>query len=84
MLDDGIVRIVHGEPDTPVPPDAVTVQDTYEIGMQDQAFLGPEAGLAYPLEDGAVRLEVATQWLHSDREQVAAALALPEVPPGVH
>ena len=46
--------------------------------MQDQAFLGPEAGLARPLEDGGVLLEVATQWLHLDREQVAAALALPE------
>jgi CO/xanthine dehydrogenase Mo-binding subunit len=46
--------------------------------MQDQAFLGPEAGLARPLEDGGVQLEVATQWLHLDREQVAAALALPE------
>jgi CO/xanthine dehydrogenase Mo-binding subunit len=72
------VRIVHGEPDAPAPPGAVTVRDTYQIGMQDQAFLGPEAGLAYPLQDGAVRLEVATQWLHLDREQVAAALALPE------
>jgi CO/xanthine dehydrogenase Mo-binding subunit len=69
------VRIVHGDPATTGP---VTVRGSYEVGMQDQAFLGPEAGLARPLEDGGVQLEVATQWLHLDREQVAAALGLPE------
>jgi CO/xanthine dehydrogenase Mo-binding subunit len=69
------VRIVHGDPATDGP---VTVHGSYEVGMQDQAFLGPEAGLARPLEDGGVQLEVATQWLHLDREQVAAALDLPE------
>jgi CO/xanthine dehydrogenase Mo-binding subunit len=72
------VRIVHGDPEAPPPAGAVTARATYQIGMQDQAFLGPEAGLAYPLDGGGVRLEVATQWLHHDREQVAAALALPE------
>ena len=69
------VRIVHGDPATTGP---VVIEGSYEIGMQDQAFLGPEAGLARPLEDGGVQLEVATQWLHLDREQVAAALGLPE------
>jgi CO/xanthine dehydrogenase Mo-binding subunit len=69
------VRIVHGDPATTGP---VVVEGTYEVGMQDQAFLGPEAGLARPLDDGGVQLEVATQWLHLDREQVAAALGLPE------
>jgi CO/xanthine dehydrogenase Mo-binding subunit len=69
------VRIVHGDPATTGP---VVVTGSYQVGMQDQAFLGPEAGLARPLEDGGVLLEVATQWLHLDREQVAAALGLPE------
>jgi CO/xanthine dehydrogenase Mo-binding subunit len=69
------VRIVHGDPATTGP---VVVRGSYEVGMQDQAFLGPEAGLARPLADGGVELEIATQWLHLDREQVAAALALPE------
>ncbi len=45
--------------------------------MQDQAFLGPESGLAVPAEDGGVDLYVATQWLHVDRDQVAACLGLP-------
>jgi CO/xanthine dehydrogenase Mo-binding subunit len=54
----------------------VVVTGTYEVGMQDQAFLGPESGLAIPAADGGVDLHVATQWLHVDQEQVAASLAL--------
>ena len=41
--------------------------------MQDQAFLGPESGLAVPAEDGGVDLFVATQWLHVDQRQIASA-----------
>ncbi len=56
----------------------VIVEGTYEIGMQDQAFLGLEAALAIP-DPGAkgVELHVATQWLHEDRAQIAACLDLP-------
>ncbi len=56
---------------------AVVVEGSYEVGMQDQAFLGPESGLAVPGDDGGVELYVATQWLHVDRDQVAASLGLP-------
>jgi xanthine dehydrogenase D subunit len=55
----------------------VVVHGEYELGMQDQAFLGPESGLAIPAEDGGVDLYVATQWLHVDRSQIAASLGLP-------
>ncbi len=55
----------------------VSVEGTYEIGMQDQAFMGPEAGLATPADDGGVDLVVSTQWLHNDRDQVAECLGLP-------
>jgi xanthine dehydrogenase D subunit len=58
--------------------DLVVVEGTYEVGMQDQAFLGPEAGLAEPTPDGGVSLDVATQWLHVDRAQMALSLGLPE------
>src|SRR3954471_24187402 len=68
------VHIAHGEE----PGEAeVVVSGEYEVGMQDQAFLGPESGLAVPAEDGGVELFIATQWLHVDRDQVAAALDLP-------
>ncbi|MCZ7434277.1 xanthine dehydrogenase subunit D [Streptomyces sp. WMMC1477] len=56
----------------------VVVTGAYEIGMQDQAFLGPESGLAVPAEDGGVDLYVATQWLHTDLRQIAPVLGLPE------
>ncbi|MFF8957599.1 xanthine dehydrogenase subunit D [Streptomyces sp. NPDC014894] len=56
----------------------VTVRGSYVFGMQDQAFLGPESGLAIPAEDGGVELHVATQWLHSDLAQIAPVLGLPE------
>ncbi|MEV7616956.1 molybdopterin cofactor-binding domain-containing protein [Streptomyces sp. NPDC089799] len=56
----------------------VIVTGEYTFGMQDQAFLGPESGLAVPAEDGGVDLYVATQWLHSDLRQIAPVLGLPE------
>ncbi|MFI0938182.1 xanthine dehydrogenase subunit D [Streptomyces sp. NPDC021020] len=56
----------------------VVVRGEYVFGMQDQAFLGPESGLAVPAEDGGVDLYVATQWLHSDLRQIAPVLGLPE------
>ncbi|MGI5281833.1 xanthine dehydrogenase family protein molybdopterin-binding subunit [Nonomuraea polychroma] len=55
----------------------IVVSGEYEVGMQDQAFLGPEAGLAVPAEDGGVDLYIATQWLHVDRDQLAPCLGLP-------
>ena len=55
----------------------VVVEGTYELGMQDQAFLGLEAALALPDPGGAgIELFVATQWLHEDRGQIAACLGL--------
>ncbi len=56
----------------------VVVTGEYEVGMQDQAFLGPEAGLAVPADDGGVDLYIATQWLHVDRDQIAPCLGLPK------
>lgn len=56
----------------------VIIKSDYEVGMQDQAFLGPESGLAVPAEDGGIDLYVATQWLHVDRQQMAPVLGLPE------
>jgi xanthine dehydrogenase D subunit len=69
------VRIEHGDPEAQAD---VWVEGYYETGMQDQAPLGPEAGLAVPAEDGGIDLYVATQWLHVDRQQIAPCLNLPE------
>jgi xanthine dehydrogenase D subunit len=64
----------HGDPEAT---GEVVVEGTYDVGMQDQAFLGPESGLAIPSEDGGVELLISTQWLHVDHGQVAACLGLP-------
>ena len=67
------IVIRHGDPDTP---GDVVVTGTYEVGTQDQAFLGPESGLAVPDGEGGIDIHVATQWLHVDRDQIAPCLAL--------
>ncbi|MFS2291516.1 MAG: xanthine dehydrogenase subunit D [Actinomadura sp.] len=56
----------------------VVVSGEYEVGIQDQAFLGPESGLAVPAEDGGVDLYVSTQWIHNDLRQIAPCLGLAE------
>ncbi|RRR97706.1 xanthine dehydrogenase subunit D [Glycomyces terrestris] len=63
-----------GDPDTARA--AVVVAREYEVGMQDQAPLGPESGVAVPAPDGGLVLHVATQWLHSDLDQIAPCLGL--------
>ena len=67
------IVIRHGDPDAA---GDVSVSGVYEIGSQDQAFLGPESGLAVPDDEGGVDVYVATQWLHVDRAQVAPCLGL--------
>ncbi len=68
------LRLRRGEAEPTAP---VVVSLDFEVGMQDQAFLGPESGLAVPAEDGGVDLYVATQWLHVDQRQMCRALGLP-------
>ena len=69
-------RIVYGDSSATGP---IVVEGTYDIGMQDQAFLGTEAALGFPDHDGhGVEVHVATQWLHEDQKQMAACLGLPE------
>jgi len=68
------VKIRHGDQHAKAD---VVVRGEYEVGMQDQAPLGPESGLAIPNGDGGIDLHIATQWLHVDRDQLAECLALP-------
>src|ERR1043166_9552252 len=48
------VKIRHGDQ---TPRADVVVRGTYEIGMQDQAPLGPESGLAIPDREGGAELQ---------------------------
>jgi xanthine dehydrogenase D subunit len=72
-----LVRHLRLRKGDPSPSAEVVVTGSYTVGMQDQAFLGPESGLAVPDGEGGVDLYVATQWLHADQRQVCAALGLP-------
>ena len=54
----------------------VVVEGYYEVGMQDQAPLGTEAGLAVPDGHGGVDLYATSQYVHVDQEQIVAALGL--------
>ncbi|MFC9434730.1 xanthine dehydrogenase subunit D [Nocardia sp. NPDC057030] len=71
------VKIRHGDMELARARAEVVVVGDYEVGMQDQAFLGPESGLAVPAADGGVELYVSSQWLHKDLEQLAPCLGLP-------
>jgi xanthine dehydrogenase D subunit len=68
------VHIEHGDPDATAD---VWVEGYYETGMQDNAPLGPEGALSFP-EEGGVHVVTNSQWLHVDRQQMAACLGLPE------
>src|SRR5699024_8341405 len=68
------LKIRKGDPSPSAP---VVVKLDFEVGMQDQAFLGPESGMAIPADDGGRDLFVATQWLHTDQRQICAALGMP-------
>ena len=76
-IEGNVLRSVHLERGAQRATADIVVTGVYEVGMQDQAFLGPESGLAVPAEDGGVDLYIATQWLHADQSQVSAALGLP-------
>ena len=65
--------VTRGDPDAD---GDVSVEGVYDVGQQDQAFLGPESGIAIPDGEGGVDIHVATQWLHVDRDQVAPCLDL--------
>ena len=75
------IVVRHGDPDAA---GEVGVEGVYEVGIQDQAFLGPESGLAVPDGEGGVDVYVATQWLHVDRDQVAPCLGLEKEQVRIH
>ncbi len=53
---------------------SVVIEAEYETAIQDQAPLGPEAGLAIPDGSGGVDLHVTSQWIHIDHSQIIASL----------
>ncbi|GAB4503531.1 MAG: xanthine dehydrogenase subunit D [Anaerolineales bacterium] len=56
----------------------VIVEGEYRTPVQEHAYLQPEAGLAYIDEEGHVTVMAGGQWTHTDRDQIAHALGLPD------
>ncbi|MEN8171273.1 MAG: molybdopterin cofactor-binding domain-containing protein [Chloroflexota bacterium] len=71
-------RIRKGDVDEAFSKADVEIESEYHTPVQEHAFLQPEAGIAYIDDDGRVTVEVAGQWIHEEREQIAHALNLPE------
>lgn len=56
----------------------VIVDAEYRVPHQEHAYLQPEAALSYIDAAGRITVEVAGQWTHTDRRQIAHALDLHE------
>ncbi len=72
------LELKRGDVDRAIAEAAAVVEDTYTTPFIAHAFLEPEACLAEPDEDGGITIWTSTQNPFTDRQQVAAALALPE------
>ena len=68
---DMVIR--RGDPDAA---GTVVIEAEYETATQDQAPLGPEAGLAIPDGIGGLDLHVTSQWIHIDHTQIVACLGM--------
>jgi len=75
------VRALRGSPDRH---GEVVVEGYYEMGTQDQAALGTEAGIAFPDGEGGVDLFAPSQWIHEDHLQIVASLGLRDEQVRVH
>ncbi len=62
----------------------VVIEGYYEMGTQDQAALGTEAGIAFPDTEGGVDLFAPSQWIHEDHGQIVASLGLRDDQVRVH
>ncbi len=67
------MKIRRGDPDAE---GTIVVEGFYETATQDQAPLGPEAGLAIPDGHGGLDLHVTSQWVHVDHRQIVACLGV--------
>ena len=65
------IRIERGDLSAAGP---IVVEGVYETASQDQAPLGPEAGMAIPDGEGGIDLYATTQWVHVDHSQIVDCL----------
>lgn len=67
-------RTIHVERGDKSASGTVVIEEHYQVGMQDQAPLGPEAGMAIPDGSGGIDLYATTQWVHVDHRQIIECL----------
>lgn len=72
------LRIRRGDMDAAWEEADVVIEGTYVLPHQEHAYLQPEAAVSYIDDRGAVTVEIAAQWAHEDRDQIAHALDLPD------
>ncbi|WP_420438856.1 xanthine dehydrogenase family protein molybdopterin-binding subunit [Candidatus Poriferisodalis sp.] len=72
------MRTLKGDLDAGFAAASAVVEATYEVPYQEHAYLQPEAGTSWVDAEGIVNVEIAGQWVHEDREQIAHALDLAE------
>ncbi|HPK27401.1 MAG TPA: molybdopterin-dependent oxidoreductase, partial [Anaerolineaceae bacterium] len=56
----------------------IILEHTFWTPFTDHLFMEPECSIAVPLPDGRMEVYVGSQIPYADREQVAAALGIPE------
>lgn len=71
-------RVRKGDVEAAFAQSDLIIEGEYRTPAQEHAYLQPEAGIAYIDEENRVTVQVAGQWTHEDREQIAHALGLPE------
>ncbi len=72
------LKIRRGDMDAAWQEADVVIEGSYFLPHQEHAYLQPEAGVSYIDDRGRVTVEIAGQWAHEDREQIAHALELPD------
>lgn len=71
-------RIRNGDVEAAFKEADVIIEGEYRTPAQEHAYLQPEAGIAYIDEEDRITVQVAGQWTHEDRHEIAHALGLPE------
>ncbi|MDX1600022.1 MAG: molybdopterin cofactor-binding domain-containing protein [Anaerolineales bacterium] len=56
----------------------VVFEETYHTAITEHAYIEPECSLARPIENGRMEVFVGSQIPYADREQIAAALGVPQ------
>lgn len=70
------LKIRRGDMDAAWQEADVVIEGSYFLPHQEHAYLQPEAAVSYIDDRDRVTVEIAGQWTHEDREQIAHALEL--------